>query len=239
MRWHIKAAIPLYQPQGRVFEASDQCVCVYVCVCACSAAQSCLTPCDPMDYSPPGSPVWNFPDKNAGVSCHFFLQGIFPTHGSNLCLLCLLHCKWILHCLATREAHVYLYMHIFPGKGSDDSCDLPSSKLLRCFPSQDKFIEKLLVTWKYNIIIMSYLQTTNSELDTVLGSYTKSLILQSQPIRHSSSHVLRKGNWGSKRFINLPNTYSWQVTEGGFNSKLLISEYTHPMSMLLSIFVLY
>ena len=192
-----------------------------------------------MDYSPPGSSVWNFPDKNAGVSCHFFLQGIFPTHGSNLCLLCLLHCKWILHCLSTREAHVYLYMHIFPGKGSDDSCDLPSSKLLRGFPSQDKFIEKLLVTCKYNIIFMSYLQTTNSELDTVLGSYTKSLILQSQPIRHSSSHVLRKGNWGSKRFINLPNTYSWQVTEGGFNSKLLISEYTHPMSMLLSTFVLY
>ena len=137
---------------------------------------------------------------------------IFSSRGSSqamdqICLLCLLHCKWILHCLATREAHVYLYMHIFPGKGSDDSCDLPSSKLLRGFPSQDKFIEKLLVTWKYNIIIMSYLQTTNSELDTVLGSYTKSLILQSQPIRHSSSHVLRKGNWGSKRFINLPNTY--------------------------------
>ena len=137
--------------------------------------------------------------------------------------------------LAAREAHVCLYMYVFPGKGSD----LPSSKLLRCFPSQDKFIEKLLVTWKYNIIITSYLQTTSSELDTVLGSYTKSLILQSHPIRRSSSHVLRKGNWGSKRFINLPNTYSWQVTEVGFSSKLLISEYTHPMSLLLSTFVLY
>jgi len=188
-----------------------------------------------MDYSPPGSSVWNFPGKNAGVSCHFFLQGIFPTHGSNLWILFLLHCKWILYCLAAREAHVCLYMYVFPGKGSD----LPSSKLLRCFPSQDKFIEKLLVTWKYNIIITSYLQTTSSELDTVLGSYTKSLILQSHPIRRSSSHVLRKGNWGSKRFINLPNTYSWQVTEVGFSSKLLISEYTHPMSLLLSTFVLY
>ena len=28
--------------------------------------------------------------KNTGVSCHFILQGIFPTQGSNLCLLCLL-----------------------------------------------------------------------------------------------------------------------------------------------------
>ena len=30
---------------------------------------------------------WNFPGKNTGVSCHFLLQGIFPTQGSNLCLL--------------------------------------------------------------------------------------------------------------------------------------------------------
>ena len=29
--------------------------------------------------------------KNTGVGCHFLLQGIFPTRGSNLCLLCLLH----------------------------------------------------------------------------------------------------------------------------------------------------
>ena len=34
---------------------------------------------------------WNFPGKNAGVGCHFLLQGIFPTQGSNLHLLCLLH----------------------------------------------------------------------------------------------------------------------------------------------------
>ena len=29
----------------------------------------------------------DFPSKNTGVSCHFLLQGIFPTQGSNLCLL--------------------------------------------------------------------------------------------------------------------------------------------------------
>ena len=34
---------------------------------------------------------WNFPGKNTTASCHFLLQGIFPTQGSNLCLLCLLH----------------------------------------------------------------------------------------------------------------------------------------------------
>ena len=34
---------------------------------------------------------WDFPAKNTGVGCHFLLQGIFLTQGSNLCLLCLLH----------------------------------------------------------------------------------------------------------------------------------------------------
>ena len=30
---------------------------------------------------------WNFPGKNTGAGCHFLLQGIFSTQGSNLCLL--------------------------------------------------------------------------------------------------------------------------------------------------------
>ena len=30
---------------------------------------------------------WDFPGKNTGMSCHFLLQRIFPTQGSNLCLL--------------------------------------------------------------------------------------------------------------------------------------------------------
>ena len=30
---------------------------------------------------------WDFPGKNTGVGCHFLLQGIFPTQGSNLRLL--------------------------------------------------------------------------------------------------------------------------------------------------------
>ena len=30
---------------------------------------------------------WDSPGKNTGMGCHFFLQGIFPTQGSNPCLL--------------------------------------------------------------------------------------------------------------------------------------------------------
>ena len=47
--------------------------------------QSCLTLCDSMDCSPSGSSVHRiFPGRNAGVGCHFLLQGTFPTRGWNL-----------------------------------------------------------------------------------------------------------------------------------------------------------
>ena len=47
-----------------------------------------------------------FPRKTTGVGCHFLLQGIFLTQGSNLCFLSLLHCRWILYHWATREAFI-------------------------------------------------------------------------------------------------------------------------------------
>ena len=67
-------------------------VCVCVCVCVCTrvrpcCTQSCLTLCNPTDCSPTRllSP-WDFPGKSTRVGCHFLLQGIFPTQGSNPCL---------------------------------------------------------------------------------------------------------------------------------------------------------
>ena len=58
------------------------------CVCACPITELCLTLCDPRDCSPPGSSVrGDFPGKNTGVGCHFLLQEIFLTQGSNLRLL--------------------------------------------------------------------------------------------------------------------------------------------------------
>ena len=55
--------------------------------------QSCLTPCNPTDCSPPGSSVHgDSPGKNTGVDGHALLQGIFLTQGSNPgSLLGLLH----------------------------------------------------------------------------------------------------------------------------------------------------
>ena len=53
---------------------------------AAKSLQSCSTLCDPIDGSPPGSPIpgtgqptrlpcpWDSPGKNTGVGCHFLLQ---------------------------------------------------------------------------------------------------------------------------------------------------------------------
>ena len=48
---------------------------------------------------------WKFPSKNTGVGCHFLLQGIFLTQGSNLHLLPLLHWQILYHC-TTWEAPI-------------------------------------------------------------------------------------------------------------------------------------
>ena len=53
-------------------------MCVYVCVCVCTClvTQSCLTLCNPMDCSLPGTSVHrDSPGKNTGVACHAFSRG--------------------------------------------------------------------------------------------------------------------------------------------------------------------
>ena len=57
--------------------------------CCCSVTKSCPPFCNPMDYSPPGSFVHGIDStgKNTRVSCHFLLQGIFPTQRANPRLL--------------------------------------------------------------------------------------------------------------------------------------------------------
>ena len=60
--------------------------------------QLCLTLCDPMDCSPPGSSAHgDSPGKNTEVSCHALLQEIFPTQELNPGLL---YCRQILYHLS-------------------------------------------------------------------------------------------------------------------------------------------
>ena len=70
----------------------------------CLVAQSCLTLCDAMDCSPPGSSVHgDSPGKNTGVGGHALLQGIFPDQGSNSGLP---HCRRILYHLSPQGSSV-------------------------------------------------------------------------------------------------------------------------------------
>ena len=72
------------------------CMCVYVCVCvyACThthvLSRVLLIATHGLQPSRLLCP-WDFTGKNTGVACQFLLQGIFPTQGSNLPVLCLLH----------------------------------------------------------------------------------------------------------------------------------------------------
>ena len=50
---------------------------------------------------------WDSPGKNTGVDCHFLLQGIFLTQGSNLGLL---HCRQTLYHLSHHGSFPFMGM---------------------------------------------------------------------------------------------------------------------------------
>ena len=64
------------------------------------------------------------------MRCHFFLQGIFPTQGSNLCLLCVLH--WQVGSLPAetlRKPMLCLVAQSCPTLCDPMDCSLPSSSV--------------------------------------------------------------------------------------------------------------
>ena len=70
--------------------------------------QSCLTLRDPMDCSLPGSSVHvDSPGNNTEMGFHTLLQGIFPSQGSNLHLLCSCTGRWVHYHHATWEAPIW------------------------------------------------------------------------------------------------------------------------------------
>ena len=70
-------------------------------VLSCSDVSDSLQPLQPARLLCP----WDFPGKNTGVDCHFILQGIFPTQGSNSHLFCLLHWQADSWPLSHLESH--------------------------------------------------------------------------------------------------------------------------------------
>ena len=60
--------------------------------------------------SPPGSSVHGI--LQAKIDCQALLQGIIPTQGWKLHLLCLLHCRQILYLLSHQGKTIYMCVYI-------------------------------------------------------------------------------------------------------------------------------
>ena len=68
-------------------------------------AQSCPALCNHMDCSLLGFlHPWDFPGKSTGVGCHFLLQRIFSTQGSNPGLP---HCRKMLYYLSHQSGFIF------------------------------------------------------------------------------------------------------------------------------------
>ena len=85
------------------------------CACVCSVTQSCPALCNPVKFSLLGSSVHGI--SQAGVGSSFLLQGIFPTQGSNWCLLLgrkiPYHSAWEALCMSVCiDIAVYIHRYI-------------------------------------------------------------------------------------------------------------------------------
>ena len=126
--------------------------------------QSCPTLCDPMDCSPPGSSVHgDSPGKNTRVGCHAFLQGIFPTQGSNPGLL---HYRRILYHLSHQGLSFLFFSSVPLPKGLFYYLSL--QKANSCFCWYPPFLYFLFswfflyhyyflnFIWIYSVFILTY-----------------------------------------------------------------------------------
>ena len=85
--------------------------------CSENAGFSVMSAC-----SPPGPSVHgDSPGKKTGVGCHFLLQGIFLTQGSNLGLL---RCRQILSCLSHKGRRIAALASVKKCNSSEDTSSL-------------------------------------------------------------------------------------------------------------------
>ena len=95
--WCVCVVFVVYVCMCVVCVCGVWCVCV-VCVCGvCACAQSCLTLCNPMDYTHQPLLSMGFSRQEYWSWLYFLLQEIFLTQESNSSLL---HCRQILCCLS-------------------------------------------------------------------------------------------------------------------------------------------
>ena len=121
-------------------------MCVCVCIRMCLVTQSCLTLCDPMDWSPPGSYVpGDSPGKNTRVGCQALLQGIFLTQRLNPGLP---HCRQILYQLSHQGSRRILEWVAYPFSSDFPNLGIkPGSPALQVDSLPAELPGKPLGTW--------------------------------------------------------------------------------------------
>ena len=117
----------------------------------CLVAQSCLTLCNLMDCSPPGSSVHgDAPGKNTGVGCHAFFQGNFPIQGLNPGLP---RCRQILYQLSHKRSPRILEWEVYPfSRGSSQPSNQNRSPALQA----DSLPTELLGKPDFNAVLYSF-----------------------------------------------------------------------------------
>ena len=104
---------------------------------------------------------WNFPGKSTGVGCHFLLQGISPTQGSNLGLP---HCRQMLYHLSHQGSPRILEWVLFPSPGGPDPlpAELQGKPLCLSTLSQVLFIHRSLAKpLRWTLVVLRTQQHTH------------------------------------------------------------------------------
>ena len=165
---------------------------VRVHVCA-KSLQPCLTLCNPIDCSPPGSSVHGIsPGKNTGVGCRFLLQGIFPTQELNLHFL-----HWFFTTSTTWEVH-----------SKHRTCS--SSSLMGTFCSQTKQ-KSLFGGWLW----MFSTSSPTPAVPATLSSITVETSYQEHYLSHSNQYQCCK-ELLTYRKTHDERVVSWSFIWGSF-----------------------
>ena len=135
----------------------------------------------------------DFPGKDTGKRCHALL---FPTEGSNVCLLRLLYCRQILYCWATGEAQScptitkgirFIYLFIFGCEACGILVPWPEIKpvplaleaqSLNHWTTREIPLRIILLSWREGVKVTQSCPTLCNPMDYALHGILQARILE-------------------------------------------------------------
>ena len=152
---------------------------------AAKSLQLCPTLCDPIDSSPPGPPIpgifqartlewvaisfsnarpWNFPGKNTGVGCHFFLQCMKVQSESEVAQ----SCPTLSDPMDCSHGCRLLYPWGFPGKNTGVGCHclLRGGSMVECNRSRPDMGVRLVFCTQSETLALCFCHRASQVLKT-------------------------------------------------------------------------